>query len=696
VLGITTTFGIINYTKRQAFSAWVRSSGTTGRARLALYFYAQDYFDHVMAGLPLRLLGKTITEEFVTGTQDWRKLTVAAKPPFGTALAAMVIQIEDNTAGSFWFDDVHLDAYGAEPLEITASHLGFHPTGSKRFLIKSFENSAMTFTARAEDGTVAAEGEAKRLGFHQFPDRYYFSIELPELNRGGMYRLEVAQGDLRQSRAFTISAGAYQKLNRLLLTAIDAKRMNVEVPGYHEPTHLDDYCAWELVYPRFDKQVKVHPRTRNTLGGFHDAGDRIKHWDHMPVLVFGAMLTRDAHPANSELSRWGERLMSVGLDSLASAQVEDGHFFYADKPYRYDSIPMFGIERYLRFRVAGPQTAGMFARAAIRTRDSDRERSTRYREAAEKVYRATRTGWETLSNGLDRIQFNRLSYDSKQIFGAVYLHKLTGDQGYQADLANHLKSYCEAMEARAYLEPGFRYGGQHGGTPGGATLVLDILWAPTFFLQEMPGHPLASRVRKALLLLVEDVVRVSSMEPWGQAMDLERPGTPPARWPAARPMNYWTMLTVGLARLGMLLDRPELVLLAERQLQWCLGHNPYDVAMAHGVGDRVVGGGDMFYLEPEFHRRHLASGRKLWYYDGNVPTMAFRIHRGTRIGYGDSSGGPISGHPIGHAPMYLQPDYPINPGPTEYWQAHSGPFCAAAAALSEAMRWLQARGNDGD
>jgi len=161
-------------------------------------------------------------------------------------------------------------------------------------------------------------------------------------------------------------------------------------------------------------------------------------------------------------------------------------------------------------------------------------------------------------------------------------------------------------------------------------------------------------------------------------------------------MNYWTMLTVGLARLGMLLDRPELVLLAERQLQWCLGHNPYDVAMAHGVGDRVVGGGDMFYLEPEFHRRHLASGRKLWYYDGNVPTMAFRIHRGTRIGYGDSSGGPISGHPIGHAPMYLQPDYPINPGPTEYWQAHSGPFCAAAAALSEAMRWLQARGNDGD
>ncbi len=688
-LGLVTSFPVVDAAKHQEFSIWAKAQGAKGRARLAIWFYAQDYFSAKYGGQPLRYLGRTVSESALSGNADWTRLSVRAQPPFGAALAALVIEAEGE--GTFWFDDAEFDGYGAEDLEITCSHLGFHPAGLKRFLIKSRRPEAVTYQVTGSGAPLT--GAAVPLGFGQYPDRYYFRVELPELNREGDYKLTVQQGELQASQNFRLGRDVYRQLTQTLLAGITVKQFNTEVPGFHEPTHLDDYAIWEQVCPRFDKQVKVFPRTRTVLGGFHDAGDRIRHWDLAPALLQGTLNVAEILPGLApELAAAGEHLAQSGFDCQRLAQLPDGHFFYADKPYTYDSIPGFGIERYIRMRWASPQMGGLFARAANYWRAKDAPRSATYAQSAQLTYAAMLRTWHDQSLGNESTPANRLSLAPKQIFGAQELFALTGRPEYAAQLTAAAEDYARLILAGTHLTPEYRHLDQHSSALNtNSPLSLDILWAPVLFLEASPDHPAAPAVRAAVRRLADDIARLSAEEPWGQALDLEPAGQTPARWPSDRSTNYWNMLAFGLARAGMLLDAPDLVRLAERQLQWNLGHNPYDICLVHGVGERFVAGGDMFYQEPEFYRAQVASGRKLWYFPGNTPTMGFRQAESGKdwVRPGRGEWGALSGFPRGYCPMFLQADYPTDPGPSEYEQVFSGNFASAAAALTAALDWLE-------
>jgi hypothetical protein len=85
--------------------------------------------------LPLRDTNGSVGT--LTGTSDWKKLSVKTKPPFGAVFAALVIRVEENTRGTIWIDDAEFSGYGAEPLEITSSFLGYHPKSDKQVVVKS-------------------------------------------------------------------------------------------------------------------------------------------------------------------------------------------------------------------------------------------------------------------------------------------------------------------------------------------------------------------------------------------------------------------------------------------------------------------------------------------------------------------------------------------------------------------------------
>ena len=691
-LGITTAFCMIDYTKPQSFSVWAKSENANGTAKAVIYFYDMNYFDWELNHMPNRLIGKVESKLHISGTTDWTKLTVNAQPPQGTIYAAVIIKVDDQDRGSYWFDDAYLDGYGADALEITTSHLGYHPAGNKRILIKAMSDQPVQYhVARKGQTATVIQGQAKPLGFNHYPDRYYFQIDLAALHQEGQYTVSVKQAGISCQTDILISSNIYHTLTQKLVNALTIKKFNAEVPGYHEPSHLDDARMWEMVYPRFDHQVKVYPRTRQVLGGFYDAGDRIRHWTFNPNNFFGGMLVAD-HLADrdADLAKTGQELMLRGMDVQVDAMTEDGYFFYADKPYNFDSIPGYGIETFLRFRVAGPQTSGLFARQAIALSKIDPNRSLRYKHAAEKVYAATRDAWENQPSPDASLDFNQMMYSAKQMFGAMYLYQLTGEMQYKKDRDQHLQTFITAMQHQAYLEPGYRRTGEHASTVHGRSINLDILWMPTFVLKELPDHPLMPRLRQVMLDFANQIARLSSNEPWGQANDLAAEGQPAARWAARRGINYWTMLACGLARLGMELNEPDIVRLAERQMQWNLGYNPLDIAMVTGVGEHHIALGDMFSREPEFYLRHVQSGRKLWTYDGGVPTGAFKNPSYTKViqASREKFGGPISGRPIGLPYTYLSATYPTHPGPSEYWQVYTGVFCAAAASLDDAMHWL--------
>lgn len=80
---------------KYTLSAWVKTQGVTGRANICIAWWAGD---------------KWLAESYsqgITGTSDWRLLTVSATPPAGATMAAIYLNLS-GSAGAVWFDDIHM------------------------------------------------------------------------------------------------------------------------------------------------------------------------------------------------------------------------------------------------------------------------------------------------------------------------------------------------------------------------------------------------------------------------------------------------------------------------------------------------------------------------------------------------------------------------------------------------------------
>jgi hypothetical protein len=255
----------------------------------------------------------------------------------------------------------------------------------------------------------------------------------------------------------------------------------------------------------------------------------------------------------------------------------------------------------------------------------------------------------------------------------MFLWKLTGARRFGEDMRSSGERYAALVKAKTYLEPGYRNLGEHAGVSMGVALNMDFFWTACLFLENFPDDPLAGDMKSCLKSMAGEFARLSSVEPWGQAMNLSKPGETPARYPSERPLNYWTMMAYGLAKGAVLCKDKEMLRLAERQVQWCLGMNPYDLSMVAGVGS-FASLGDFYYREPEYYAA-LMEGRNKWHFDGDVGT-------GGSFRKGGAS------DPSGYTPMFADVGRPWEPGanigPSEFWQVHAGAFAAAAAALAQA------------
>ncbi len=83
--------------KTYTLSAWIKTKDATGRNLIALYWYSGNQW--TCLGSP--------SSESTTGTHDWTKVTVRAKPPRDAAMVRVNLISEDNS-GTTWFDDVAL------------------------------------------------------------------------------------------------------------------------------------------------------------------------------------------------------------------------------------------------------------------------------------------------------------------------------------------------------------------------------------------------------------------------------------------------------------------------------------------------------------------------------------------------------------------------------------------------------------
>jgi len=654
----------IDYGKQQTFSFWAKGDKAAGKVSAEILWFAGSSIDNGLRGAPsLRLLVRSQSSP-VAADGTWRQVQVTARPPFAATHAICAVRVDDNAAGKIWIDDAELNGYGSEPLEISYCPLGYHPLGSRRIVVRSLEKAPVRWELLSEGGQTSQTGQAAYHSYEWFSKRHYYTFDLPDGLKGS-YKLRATQGAAAaETPAFDVSPDIYRRLAAVSLHGLYVKRFNCEIPGAIEPGAMEDaHAHLALADPRFAPgEVRYSGAQRDTTGGYFDAGDEMKHIEFWPAALTATRELWKATANRPLTDRGADDALAEMLWAYAALPkmiYRDGSVYTSCKAQMKatDNIPFHGEDRHIALPKPVGQVAGALAMGAWDLREIDPALSAVCLVAALKNYNQA---WN-LALQDDPVQA------AQGLWAEMYLWKLTGERLYAERMARHARMVASALQQR-------RWRGQRDISHNGGLERL-FAWVPCKFVELYPDHPASPLVLDGLRAFADDVAAASAQSPWGQARDIS--STDPAaayRWPGPeRFVSYWSTLAYALSRIGLLLKDPEIIRLAERQLQWNLGANCCDLSMIHGVGDRWVAGGDFLFMHNEFVNHWLASERKLYGYDGCVPTLAWR-----HIGKGEH-------YPQGYYHYYLQGDYPIHPGPTEFYLPLASNLALGVAGVLDAM-----------
>ena len=732
--GLTCNWPNTDFGKLQEFSFWVKTDNADGAVFAEVYWLSYNMFANLKwtvggpAGEPLplpniQLLGKTSSEQSLTGAKDWTRVSVKAKPPLGAVYAMPVVRVKNQTTGLIWIDDAEMNAHGAEPLEISRSLLGYHPKGDKSVVAKSISDAPVKWElVEAKTGKVRQSGQAEHHHYEWYSKRHYFTFDFTGFEEPGEYRIRLIQdGRQTETKPFPIDKGVYHKLCDVALNGIYFSRYNVNIDSFHEPEALEDAQAM-LTMPgglkRYDRFEQPYlPERRNCLYGYYDAGDEYKKPQYWVTAFFAAASMQELVEPVLSRRTTDDALDEViwAIKSYENFQRDNGAVARAMLPSHVgrnlDNIPRYGLDRALEeYDLEAPQVAGTAALCAYLLKDRYPEWSKRALVIAEKNYAYNFDEWarETRQKGLARLQGKprlgqRMFQASKGLLAQIYLHAVTGDPKYKEHLDEDAKDLIEAVKNKAwrfkakrgdeeldrsYFEMSHTYG---------FGFSQDFIAALCHFVKMHPEHPLAGEGKAALRVFADDVKRVSSYSPWGQAWDLATSeDKTPKRWLRGHGwvLPYWAMLSYNLAHAGILLDDPEVIRLAERQMQWLLGKNVVDASSIHGVGDRMFAGGAQALDRPAFVDAWLESGSDFFTYDGLVSSATFRGPGDGRASGKPAQGDrvPIGGLPKGFLSYWLQGNMPTPPGPAERYLPLQGCFAIGAAGVQAGMQYLEERG----
>lgn len=706
--GLMCNMPLIDPHKRQRFSLYARGDGTV---RAVVLWFAMNMDADARwrdrGGAPLlaprlQYIGSSEGDKVRPG-DAWTEISVEAKPPAEAFYAVLVAAPSDlPTGGKLWIDDAAFDGYGAEPLEITQSYAGYHPSGVKSVIVKSVSGTPVTWSMTSADGKLVAEGTLESFSYQWFSKRHYFTLDFGNVTSPGNYTLKVTQGTESVAAPILISEDIYANLARIELEALRTKRFNHPAENARDPDLLD-YAAVPKTRsaPRFCVyEPLIFPERIDLTGGYYDAGDEIQHAEFWPSVILATTNAREDAGPHGNIAEAAAGEFDWITAAFHKFALEDGTFYTSAKPQGYglDNVPGYATDPLPEQERNMSQAAGSCAMAAYLLRKSDPKLSREYLEIAEKSY--NNPGLWKLVQAAGEVGPKEISAAAKALWAEMYLAEISQAADYKARMDKSARVLAQGLKNRAYADLVEMF---HASDQNGAALQ-DCVWVPVRFIRMYPNHPAVPALKEGLRAFADHVGRLSADTIWGQAtaMNAGKDGGKPGLFPSdgttyTRNIGYWPMLTYSLAETGMVLGDPNIIHLAERQLQWCLGKNMADLSIVQGVGERVVSGGDRLSWRDMYFSHWLKSPDRAMIIPGNVPTMAFRdvgssgAESIARISGGDM-GAPFTLYPKGYLISGVQPPYGTMPGapsaPSEIYLPQLAQMLLAASSVDAGLRWI--------
>lgn len=519
------------------------------------------WFTRVGRRQPVVFLHQDETKTPIANEGGWRKYELSAIRP----LEAHQAQLAIETAGldSIAIDDVTVELLRAPNILLLVDQVGYEPDSTTKIALLQTNteikvNDSDPFrVVRLEDGKNVFEGFWKKLGYHATFDRYYYQGDFSNIQNPGHYVVEITfEAETITSEPFEIGEHLY--VERAFNSAYEFfyyQRCGTEVPGFHPACHTDD-------------ALMPDGSTKDLSGAWHDAGDYNKYNGFTPESMLALILAydrnrswydrfdRDGDGVADLLDEalWGAEFLEKCLypDSLRIVgTISTGYRYWGKPEDETDNQPGTGDERPVRdpfgstaHLVSGFALLGMHA-----------PQGERYVQLAERLYE------KHGGSVLDLIALARATHHGKykqQLNEIVQQFLAADDKG-----LSHFRELAEFALA----------------------------------------FPEDERVPRITALTDQKLVQLTeTCDPYfGITRSRDRDGSwiyfmhyqKINDWYVGGSMGHLDAAYEGLllARLGESRGRA----IAENQLHWIWGRNPFNTSLMEGVGKRFI---------PFYHHRY--------------------------------------------------------------------------------------------
>ncbi len=228
------------------------------------------------------IIGEDLTGP-VSGVESWTKFELSdIRKPDEAKRMSMIVKAD---GGIFWVDDIHLSFSFPRKLSLLVNQLGYDPSSRKKVVLQSSEmmDSELTFSVLSSDGKAVLEGNLEPAGKVETWGMWYRVGDFSEVSVPGSYSVKVtACGRELISPEFSIAPGiTFESTGELAYRFFYYQRCGTEVPGWHEPCHIDD--------GKFPDGSH-----RDVSGGWHDAGDYNKYNGYTPLALYSLLYAYDS------------------------------------------------------------------------------------------------------------------------------------------------------------------------------------------------------------------------------------------------------------------------------------------------------------------------------------------------------------------------------------------------------------------
>ncbi len=494
----------------------------------------------------------------------WRCYELSAIRPHNAHQAELVIVTQGHEP--FYIDDVRVELIRAENPLILVDQLGYEIGSETKFVLLQL-NSASSLTPDSfevidlDRFQTVLKGRWKQLGYLPKFDRTYWRGSIDGLTSPGRYAVRMRQGreDFIESEPFEIGDDLLiEHTARLAYEFYYYQRCGMAIPGFHAACHLDDARMPDGSH-------------RDLSGGWHDAGDYNKYNGYTPESFYALILAydrkkeffdqfdRDKDGVCDLLDEavWGAKFLMKCLDNdtlKLIGTISTGYGYWDAPGKETDNQPGKGNDRPVRDGF-GNRPAHLVSAFALLGKNVPSGKP--YLDLAERLY-------GTHGGGIKEL---------------IHLYRATNNTTYKTALDQRISSTLSADD-------------------GGLSQFRDLAEFVLAFPDDKRIPAIQALAPKRL-----DQLQQSSRNHFGLMHQRDRDGIP-TFFMHYQQINNWyvggTREHLDAAYDGILIDclgEPGGRAIAENQVHWLLGRNPFNTSLMEGVGKRFV---------PSYHHRYNA------------------------------------------------------------------------------------------